>query len=216
MPLPDDGATLDRRLLRDDVYRRLRDAIVDGDLAPGEQLRDAELAARLGVSRTPVREALLRLADAGLVVAQPGRSTHVSPVEARDVHDAGSVVAAMHLVAVREAIDRFTPADIEEMREANRRFADAIGVGDVEAALRADDDLHAVPVRLAGNRALCGVLEQYTPVLRRAERLRFSSPAGWDSVVRHEALIERCAAGDGDGAAEYGFRAFASLAVTDG
>ena len=77
-----------RSLLRDDVYRRLRDAIVDGTFAPGEQLRDGELAAWLGVSRTPVREALLRLAEAGLVVAQPGRSTTVSPLDVRAVRDA--------------------------------------------------------------------------------------------------------------------------------
>ncbi len=69
-----------RALLRDDVHARLRDAIVDGTLAPGEQLRDVELAERLGVSRTPVREALLELARAGLVTATPGRSTVVAPL----------------------------------------------------------------------------------------------------------------------------------------
>src|SRR6478752_3065923 len=75
MPIPSDTAGVDRSLLRDDVYRRLRDAIVDGTFAPGEQLKDGELADWLGVSRTPIREALLRLARAGLVVAEPGRST---------------------------------------------------------------------------------------------------------------------------------------------
>ena len=78
MPLPVAHAPLARGLLRDDVYRRLREAIVDGTLAPGEQLRDGELATWLGVSRTPVREALLRLQQAGLVTATPGRSTTVA------------------------------------------------------------------------------------------------------------------------------------------
>jgi DNA-binding GntR family transcriptional regulator len=215
MPISPDVSAIDRRLLRDDVYRRLRDAIVEGALAPGEQLRDADLAARLGVSRTPVREALLRLAEAGLVVAQPGRSTRVSSLEMQDVRDARSVVAAMHEVAVREAIDRFTPSDIEAMREANRRFSEAIHAGDVEGALRADDDLHRIPVKLAGNRALMGVLDQYLPVLRRAERLRFSSVAGRASIARHDELIERCAAGDGEGAAAIEFNTFASLATAE-
>ena len=178
MPIPENAPAIDRRLLRDDVYGRLRDAIVDGTFAPGEQLRDVELAAWLGVSRTPVREALLRLAEAGLVVAHPGRSTTVSSLDMRAVRDARDVVAAMHEVAVREAVGSLTAADLEAMREANRRFRAAIEQGDVEAALRADDELHGVPVAVAANRALTAVLDQFTPVLRRAERLRFSSMEG--------------------------------------
>ena len=65
MPIPQNHPPVGRSLLRDDVYVRLRDAIVDGTFAPGESLRDGELAEWLGVSRTPVREALLRLAAAG-------------------------------------------------------------------------------------------------------------------------------------------------------
>ena len=118
-----DRPPVDRSLLRDDVYRRLRDAITDGTFAPGEQLRDGELATWLGVSRTPVREALLRLAQGGLVVTRPGRSTVVSSLDARATRDARDVVAAMHALAVREAIDLFTAANLQAMRDAARRFA---------------------------------------------------------------------------------------------
>lgn len=193
MPIPQDSPALDRRLLRDDVYRRLRDAIVDGTFAPGEQLRDGELAAWLGVSRTPVREALLRLAEAGLVTAQPGRSTTVTSLTERSVREARDVVAAMHQLAVREAVGRLTEADLEAMRAANARFRAAIAEGDVEAALAADDDLHAVPVAVAGNCALSTVLDQFTPVLRRAERLRFSTVDADASADRHDELIAACA-----------------------
>ena len=215
MPIPENAAAIDRRLLRDDVYGRLRDAIVDGTLAPGEQLRDAELAAWLGVSRTPVREALLRLAEAGLVVARPGRSTTVSSLDMRAVRDARDVVAAMHEVAVREAVASLSEADLEAMREAGRRFRSAIERSDVEAAMRADDQLHGVPVAVAGNRALTCVLDQFTPVLRRAERLRFSSVDGRASIARHDELIRLCAAGDADGAACVAFDTFHSLPTTD-
>ena len=122
MPIPPSAPAIDRRLLRDDVYGRLRDAIVDGTLAPGEQLRDGELAAWLGVSRTPVREALLRLAEVGLIVAKPGRSTTVSSLDRRAVRDARDVVAAMHELAVREAVGSLTEADLEAMRSASHRF----------------------------------------------------------------------------------------------
>ena len=86
---------------------------------PASSCATRELAAWLGVSRTPVREALPRLAEAGLVVAQPGRSTTVSPLDVRDVREARDVVAAMHELAVREAVGSLTEADLDAMREAN-------------------------------------------------------------------------------------------------
>jgi DNA-binding GntR family transcriptional regulator len=211
LPIPSNAPALDRRLLRDDVYRRLRDAIIDGTFAPGEQLRDSELATWLGVSRTPVREALLRLSEAGLVVAKPGRSTMVSPLNLREVLDAREVVAAMHQVSVREAVGRLTPADIATMRQANRQFSAAIKKGDVDAAIRADDELHGVPVAVAANRAVSTVLEQFSPLLRRLERLRFSSLGGRASVARHEELIRFCAEGDAERAAALAFDTWHSL-----
>jgi DNA-binding GntR family transcriptional regulator len=215
MPIPDSASPVDRRLLREDVFTHLRDAIVDGTFAPSEQLKDLELAEWLGVSRTPVREALLRLAEAGLVVATPGRSTIVSSVDMRAVREARDVVAALHELAVREAVERLTRADLQLMREANRRFKQAIRDGDTEAALRADDDLHGVPVGVAANAALTSVLEQFTPVLRRAERLRFSTLDGRASVRRHDELIRLCDAGEAAAAAEVAFDTWHSLAATD-
>ena len=199
-PVP--AETLPRRaLLREDVLARLRDAIVDGTLAPGEQLRDGDLAAWLGVSRTPVREALLELGRAGLVRAVPGRSTAVAPVDAAAVRDAQAVVAAMHALAVREAVPRLSPGDLDAMRAANADFAAAHRRGDVDAAMDADDRFHRVAIDVSGNRAVAGVLAQYEPVLRRAERLRFGSHEGEASAARHAQLIELCAAGDADAAA---------------
>ena len=198
-------------MLRDDVHQRIRDAIVDGTLQPGEQLRDAELATWLGVSRTPIREALLRLQRAGLIVSAPGRSTTVSSLDVRATRDAQSVVAALHELAVRQAVEVLTAADLDRMRAANRRFAEALKAGDAEAALLADDELHAVPVAAASNSAIEEVLAQYTPVLRRVERLRFSSLAGRASVALHEELIERCAAGDVDAAAAVSGRTWQTL-----
>jgi DNA-binding GntR family transcriptional regulator len=211
MPIPATSPPPDRRLLRDDVYGRLRDAIIDGTLEPGEQLRDAELATWLGVSRTPVREALLRLGQTGLVVARPGRSTTVSTISERAVRDARDVVAAMHELAVREAVPSLTDEDVERMRAANARFEQAVLAGDVDAALAADDELHGVPVAVCGNQSLLTVLEQFTPVLRRAERLRFASIDGRDSVARHAELIRLCAAGDVEGASAIAFGTFHEL-----
>lgn len=213
MPIPQDAGTsaLKRGLLRDDVYTRLRDAIVDGTFAPGEQLRDGDLAEWLGVSRTPVREAILRLGAAGLVTTAPGRSTTVAELEVKAIRDAQSVVASMHRLAVELAVAQLTPADLAAMRAANRRFAAAMKAGDAEAALAADDDFHAVPVRAAGNTAIVTVLDQFTPVVRRLERLRFATLPGRASVALHARLVELCAAGNTEAAAEVSHETWQSL-----
>ncbi len=215
MPIPQNAITVDRSLLRDDVYRRLRDAIVDGTFLPGEQLKDGELAEWLGVSRTPVREALLRLGASGLVVAVPGRSTTVSTIDPQAVRDARDVIAAMHGLAVREIAGRLGAEDVSRMRGANRRFAQALAAGDVAAALDADEELHRIPVAALGNRALEAVIEQFEPLVRRAELLRFSGD-GETSVARHDELIDLLAAGDAAGAESVSFDIWHSLAADDG
>lgn len=212
MPVPAPQPPVSRALLRDDVYRRVRDAIVDGTLGPGEQLRDQELAAWLGVSRTPVREALLRLQQAGLVAALPGRSTTVASLDTRAARDAQAVVAEMHRLAVHDAVGLLTADDLARMRAANARFRLALEAGDAEGALAADDELHGIPVAAAGNAALAAVLDQFTPVLRRVERLRFSSLSGRGSVALHARLIDLCEAGDREAAAEVSHQTWQTLA----
>ncbi|NLG23346.1 MAG: GntR family transcriptional regulator, partial [Actinomycetales bacterium] len=165
----------------------------------------------LGVSRTPVREALLRLQQAGLVVSHPGRSTEVTGLDAAAVRDAQAVVAAMHQLAVRQAVGQLTEVDLEAMRAANDRFAQALREGDVDAALAADDAFHAVPVRAAANRAVISVLDQFTPTLRRVERLRFGSLAGRSSVALHQRMVDLCAAGDADAAAAVSYDTWCTL-----
>jgi DNA-binding GntR family transcriptional regulator len=215
MPIPASSAKKGRSLLRDDVYQQLRDAIVDGTLAPGESLRDGDLAEWLGVSRTPVREALLRLGESGLVVAQPGRSTTVAVVEEGAVRGARDVVAAMHELAARVAVPALDLEQLEQMRLANERFTAAIADGDSDAAVAADDDFHRVPIEAADNAALHAVLELYTPVLRRAEVLRFLSVDRFSSAERHSEFIDLCAAGDAEGAARLAFHTWHSLPLGD-
>ena len=211
MPVPQQAVARERVLLRDDVYARLRDAIVDGTLEPGEQLRDHDLSVWLGVSRTPVREALLRLQQAGLVASVPGRSTVVTSIDTRATAHAMSVVAAMHRLAVLEAVGRLTRSDLRGMRAANRRFAAALRAGDVDAALVADDELHDIPVAAAGNGAVVAVLEQFTPLLRRVERLRFATLPGRASVALHDRLIDLCEDGDAEAAAEVSWQTWQTL-----
>lgn len=201
MPVPVAGASAQRQLLRDSVFVRIRDAIIDGTLEPGERLLDGELSAWLGVSRTPIREALARLEAAGLVATKPGRYTIVSPIDPRSLADAQAVAAAMHELAVRTAVPRLTGADMAAMRAANDAFAAALAAGDVVGAIAGDDAFHGVAVDRAGNAAIRAVLDQYTPLLRRVERIRFASLLGRESVVQHARIVALAEAGDADGAA---------------
>ncbi|WP_425548841.1 GntR family transcriptional regulator [Amycolatopsis ultiminotia] len=185
-----------RSLLRDEAYQRIRQAIIDGSLAPGTPLRDADLAGELGLSRAPVRQALLRLAEDGLVVSKPQSYTRVAEFVADDVRDAVRLVRALHELAVREALPRLGPAQITAMRAANERFAAAVAGGEAGTAIEADDELHDIPMHTAGNRAVAATLERYTPLLRRLEYARFSSLPAQRSVQRHEDLIAALEAGD--------------------
>ncbi|WP_285479970.1 GntR family transcriptional regulator [Amycolatopsis sp. NBRC 101858] len=185
-----------RPLLRDEAYERIRQAIVDGTLPPGTPLRDGDLAEQLGLSKAPVREALRRLTENGLVDSKPQSYTRVSEVMSADVLDAREIVRVLHEFAVKQAVAKCGPADIAAMRAANDRFANAIEAGDIAAAVKADDELHDIPVRLAGNAAVAATLDRYTPLLRRLEHTRFSSALAWNSVERHRWLIDALEARD--------------------
>ncbi len=189
-----------RTLLRDRAYEAIRDAIVAGEIEPGSVVRDADLAERLGLSRAPVREAFSRLVEEGLLESKPQSYTRVTPVVAAEVRDAAAVVGAMHELVTRVAVPLLRDTDVDVMRAANDRFAAAVAAGDVDAALRADDELHDVPVRVSGNRAAAATVARYTPLIRRLERRRFGEGGSCRSAGLHERLIEACAAGDTDGA----------------
>ena len=183
-------------LLRDTAYEAIRDAIVRGDIAPGTSVRNADIAERLGLSRAPVRDALARLADEGLVETKPQSYTRVTPLVLREARDAAAVVRAMHELAARTAVPLLAGEEVAAMRRANGSFAAATRAGDIDAALRTDDELHGVLVRVCGNRALAATIERYTPLIRRLERRQFSPARARRSVERHDQLIAACAAGD--------------------
>ncbi|HEX5597577.1 MAG TPA: GntR family transcriptional regulator [Micromonosporaceae bacterium] len=193
---------MSRRLLRDEAYEVLLAAIINGELAPGQVVRDNELAAQVGLSRTPVREALARLVDDGLVESKPNAYTRITPLDRRSCEEAFVLLRALHVLAVQEAIERITPADLARMRAANAAFAAALQAGEVEAALAADDDVHAVYVDAADNRTLAATLARLTPRIRRLERLRFASLPGRDSIKAHEQIIRACADRDAERAAQ--------------
>lgn len=171
MPLPQAPESSARRLLRDEVYATIYDAILDGTLEPGETLRDEELIAWLGVSRTPIRQALNRLTDIGLVDMVPGRYTKVAEFDAALVNQATYATGILHEYSARVTISALSAS---AQRELDRHLADA------KHAARAEDltvvgpairDFFHVFHRATGNDVLYETVEQLTPLL-----LRFLTP----------------------------------------
>lgn len=184
--------------LKERAAAEIRSAIVRGDLEPGTAIKDVELAEKLGLSRTPVREALATLADEGLVETKPHAYTRVTALEAEPVLDALVVVQSMHSLAAGLAVQSrsMTAEDIAAMRAANKAFKKALDADDAVAALAADDEFHAVAVHRCNNFAIAATIDRYTPLVRRLEHSRFSSPHARHSVTQHEQIIEACERGD--------------------
>jgi DNA-binding GntR family transcriptional regulator len=201
MPVPDQREAVDRHLLRDTAYERLCDAIVGGVLAPGEALHDGELCGWLGLSRTPVRDALSRLRDEGLVEMAPQRFTRVASLSVRDVREIVPLVAAVHGLATELGVPRLSELQHGALRQHQDAFVAALGARERGAAYAADEALHEVFVAACGNAEIPHVLARLMPRLRRVEALGGAQLPGSRTVAQHEALISRAASGDAPGAA---------------
>jgi DNA-binding GntR family transcriptional regulator len=201
MPVPAQRDTIERHLLRDTAYDALCDAIVSGTLAPGEMLHDNELCSWLGLSRTPVRGALARLADEGLVETAPQRFTRVAPLQPRDARALFPVLATLHALAAELAVPLLEPPDIRRLRHENDAHIAALTAHDPARAYASDDRFHAVLVAASDNAEIARVLERLAPRLHRLELLRAGALPGRRALAQHEAIIARAAGGDGKGTA---------------
>ena len=135
------------------------------------------------------------------MIALPGKATIVAPYDQASTVSAQQVVAGLHELAARLAVPLLAEEHLAAMAGANARFEQALQAAEVESALRADDDFHAVFVTVSGNPVLRELLEQTTPVLRRVERMRFGSFAARESVAQHAEIIRLARLGDAEAAA---------------
>ena len=189
MPLPQSKTPLPRTLARDEAYERLRAWIVDGTLCPGENLRDQEIAQLLGVSRTPVREALRRLEDEGFVETALNRWTRVAPLDLRKAIEGYRIIEALEVLAMENA--RLSSEDLREMTLANEGMRKAIQRKDATAALRADEIFHGVWINRAHNSELWLLLGQLKTKLRRVELAYWNRASQTNESFReHEAIVE--------------------------
>jgi GntR family transcriptional regulator, rspAB operon transcriptional repressor len=182
------------------VYASLRDAIVRADLAPGRQLSENELAASLGVSRTPVREALQRLRDDRLVEIVPQLGTFVSPISTRAVADAQFIREALECAAVRAAAGRVTDEDLEGLEQNLVAQERARETADFDAFYVLDDQFHQSLCDLSG-RAVWAITQRAKGHLNRIRRLSLPMPSYLaEMIAEHREIVVLLGEHDPDGA----------------
>lgn len=140
--------------LRDVVFQTLRQAILKGELEPGERLMEIQLAERLGVSRTPVREAIRKLELEGLVVMIPRKGAEVAGITEKNVRDVLEVRKALEELAVTLACQRMEESQFNQFDEQNHIFEEALKTGDLAEIAKQDIDFHEVIYLAAGNERL--------------------------------------------------------------
>jgi len=179
------------------VVPALREAIVGNLLPPGERLTEVALAARLGVSRTPVREAFAQLEREGLVTVIPRVGVFVREVTARDVEETYTVRTALESLAVELATQRRTPLGIARLDEVLADMARAVEAADEVEYTAALDRFYAVIMSLADNLTLHATHDSLLGPVRRLRRIAMSYPGRMEASYKQSVLI-RNAIAEGD------------------
>jgi DNA-binding GntR family transcriptional regulator len=197
MPIPIRTKPFNRSFMREEVYNTLLGWIMEGELRPGEKLLDKELAESMGVSRTPVREALRRLEDKGLVESAANRWTRVSEVAIDEPAKIYPIIWNLEELAVSEAINKMTGADFTTMERANEQLGKALEADNPVAASRADTEFHEAFINRSENHYLVTILRDLKITCRRVEVTYFEKDAGGKySLDEHYGILEALRMGD--------------------
>jgi DNA-binding GntR family transcriptional regulator len=198
------GRRIVRSSLVDQAYQAIRARILDNAFPPGYQALESELAKALGISRTPVREALIRLQNEGLVQVVPRHGMRVLPVSPADMAEIYTVLSALESAAA-EIVAARRPADdeLKPLVLATRDMDRALKADDLDAWAAADERFHRTLVDLAGNRMLKATVENFWDRAHRARMVTLRMrPKPVNSTREHTLLVERLRAGDARGALE--------------
>lgn len=193
-----------RTSLVEQAYQAIRRRILDNAYPPGHQALESELAEQLGISRTPVREALIRLQKEGLVEVVPRHGMRVLPVSPADMAEIYTVLTALECAAAELVAARGpSAAELKPLIEATRDMDRALKADDLDAWAAADERFHRTLAELAGNRMLLETIGNFWDRAHRARmvtlRLR---PKPVNSTREHTQLVERLRAGDARGAVD--------------
>ena len=179
------------RLLAEEVLERLRDLIIQGELAPGVKLNERVLCARLRTSRTPVREAIKYLASEGLVELLPNRGAIVTPITATTVREMFALLGALEALAGELACANASDADIAEIRALHYQMLAHHARGELAPYFRCNQQIHLRLVECTGNATLANTYRALNSHVRRARYMANLSRERWDHAVEeHEKILD--------------------------
>ncbi|MCR5649613.1 MAG: GntR family transcriptional regulator [Lachnospiraceae bacterium] len=189
--------------LRDVVFNTLRDEILYGKLKPGSRLMEISISERLGVSRTPVREAIRRLEQEGLVDMFPRRGAQVSGVTEKSLADVLEARKTLETFTVNAACSRITKEQLLRLKQANSAFEEATDHRDAAQIAEADESFHHIIIEAAGNERIAETLNNLKEQLFRFRYVYLKDVKEYSHLVEdHRMLIGAIEAGKSDLAVE--------------
>lgn len=189
--------------LRDVVFHTLRQAILKGELKPGERLMEVKLANKLGVSRTPIREAIRKLELEGLVLMIPRKGAEVAEITEKSLRDVLEVRKALEELAVQLACDKITEEEIQQLREAAREFQKSLQSGDITRVAEADVQFHDILYMATDNQKLVQLLNNLREQMYRYRVEYLKNDEAYPVLTReHEDIIRHISRRDKEKATE--------------
>lgn len=185
--------------LRELVFEAIREAIIDGTLRPGERLMEVVLAEELGVSRTPVREAIRKLELEKLVIMVPRKGAYVADVTKRDVAEVFEIRRALEGLAAQLASNRVTEEQLEKLERYLVKISDAIDKGDIEQTISIDVAFHDVLYQASGNQRLEDMISNLREHIQRYRSTSLAYPGRMkQALIEHRKVVEAIANRDAD------------------
>lgn len=177
--------------LRDVVFNTLRNAILTGELSPGERLMEIKLADKLGVSRTPIREAIRKLELEGLVVNTPRKGAEVANISAADLRDVLEVRKSLEILAINLACQKMTQESLDELYENIQEFKRSIDSKGATDIAYTDVSFHDIIYKSTGNNRLIQILNNIREQMYRYRLEYIKDRESWKTLVdEHMAIYE--------------------------
>jgi len=189
--MPESWPLLKPETLTDQVYEILREKVISGKIPPGEFIREQDVSEKLGVSRTPVREALSRLASERFLERIPHRGFRLPEETVDDLIEIYPIMTALEVLGTREACDLLDGDAIAELRRINAAYEKAFNDKDVYAGIDNNHEFHSMLSARSGNKRLCRMLEDLRSRVRTLEIWAFSDIGHWQrSIEEHEEILQ--------------------------
>lgn len=186
------------RPLREIVYEELRNLILTGKIKPGTRMMEIELAEDMGVSRTPIREAIRKLEKEGLVVIEPRKGAYASEVSVKDMEDILEVRANLEGLAAYLAAERMTEAEKKALDEIREKFRQAVDEGNMAEMISNDTKFHHMIVESSRNNHLIHMVEQLQELVLRFRYIYYKDfKRAEDMLPEHKSIYEEIVNGNG-------------------